>query len=113
MACLEEILRAFKAGEKDVAEGWGEEKEQVQAHAVLRPARPRPQLQGHPRGQRGRDRRPRARGRAGPPRLVTAGVAILVAASGGKLMLLVGAAIAGLAFGMLVNAFLMGRNKRK
>jgi uncharacterized protein len=26
MACLEEILRAFKAGEKDVAEGWGEEK---------------------------------------------------------------------------------------
>ena len=22
MACLEEILRAFKAGEKDVAEGW-------------------------------------------------------------------------------------------
>lgn len=26
MACLEEILRAFKAGETDVAEGWGEEK---------------------------------------------------------------------------------------
>jgi uncharacterized protein len=26
MACLEEILRAFKAGEKSVAEGWGEEK---------------------------------------------------------------------------------------
>lgn len=26
LACLEEILRAFKAGEKDVAEGWGEEK---------------------------------------------------------------------------------------
>jgi DUF438 domain-containing protein len=26
MACLEEILRAFKAGEKDVAEGWGDEK---------------------------------------------------------------------------------------
>jgi hypothetical protein len=26
LECLEEILRAFKAGEKDVAEGWGEEK---------------------------------------------------------------------------------------
>jgi uncharacterized protein len=26
LACLEDILRAFKAGEKDVAEGWGEEK---------------------------------------------------------------------------------------
>lgn len=26
MACLEEILRAFKAGEKDMAEGWGDEK---------------------------------------------------------------------------------------
>lgn len=26
MACLEEILRAFKAGEKDVAEGWNEDK---------------------------------------------------------------------------------------
>jgi uncharacterized protein len=26
MACLEEILRAFKAGEKDVAEGWYESK---------------------------------------------------------------------------------------
>jgi uncharacterized protein len=25
MACLEEILRAFKAGEKDTAEGWHEE----------------------------------------------------------------------------------------
>lgn len=25
MACLEEILRAFKAGEQDVAEGWQEE----------------------------------------------------------------------------------------
>jgi hypothetical protein len=38
---------------------------------------------------------------------------ILVAASGGKLLLLVGAAIAGLAFGMLINSYLMGRNKRK
>ena len=26
MACLEEVLRAFKAGEKDVAEGWHEHK---------------------------------------------------------------------------------------
>jgi len=26
IACLEEILRAFKAGEKDLAEGWHEEK---------------------------------------------------------------------------------------
>ena len=26
LACLEEILRAFKTGEMDVAEGWGEEK---------------------------------------------------------------------------------------
>ena len=25
LACLEEILRAFKAGEKDVAEGWHQE----------------------------------------------------------------------------------------
>ena len=25
LACLEEILRAFKAGEKDVAEGWRQE----------------------------------------------------------------------------------------
>ena len=42
------------------------------------------------------------------------GVATLVAASaGGKLLLLVGAAIAGLAFGMLLNSFLMGRNKKK
>ena len=42
-----------------------------------------------------------------------AGVTVLVAASGGKVLLLVGAAIAGLAFGMLINSFLMGRNKRK
>ena len=26
MACLEDILREFKAGARDVAEGWGEEK---------------------------------------------------------------------------------------
>ena len=26
MACLEQILREFKAGTKDVAEGWGEDK---------------------------------------------------------------------------------------
>jgi hypothetical protein len=43
----------------------------------------------------------------------TGGVTMLVAASGGKLLLLVGAAIAGLAFGMLLNSLLMGRNKRK
>jgi hypothetical protein len=49
-----------------------------------------------------------------PPLPALAGVAtILVAASGGKVLLLVGAAIAGLAFGMLLNTFLMGRNKRK
>jgi hypothetical protein len=42
------------------------------------------------------------------------GVPTLVAAApGGKFLLLVGAAIAGLAFGMLINSFLMGRNKRK
>ena len=41
------------------------------------------------------------------------GVTVLVAASGGKFLLLVGAAIAGLAFGMLINTYLMGRNKRK
>jgi len=29
MACLEEILRAFKAGERDVAEGWQEEKSRL------------------------------------------------------------------------------------
>ena len=44
---------------------------------------------------------------------VAGGVMVLVAASGGKLLLLVGAAIAGLAFGMLLNSILMGRNKRK
>ena len=71
MECLEEILREFKAGTKDVAEGWGAARAKDEAHAVLRPARPGRRLQGHPRGERRRDRRPRARGRAGPPRLVT------------------------------------------
>jgi hypothetical protein len=38
----------------------------------------------------------------------------LVAVSGtGGVLLLVGAAIAGLAFGMILNTFFMGRNRRK
>jgi len=39
--------------------------------------------------------------------------AAVIAAGGGKLFLLVGAAIAGLAFGMLLNTILMGRRRRK
>jgi hypothetical protein len=42
------------------------------------------------------------------------GVTTLVAAAGGsKILLLVGAAIAGLACGMLINNYLMGRKRRK
>ncbi|HTX69452.1 MAG TPA: hypothetical protein VMH50_09945 [Thermoleophilia bacterium] len=39
--------------------------------------------------------------------------AVIAAGGGGKLFLLVGAAIAGLAFGMLLNTILMGRRRRK
>ena len=42
------------------------------------------------------------------------GVLALVAASStSKILLLVGAAIAGLACGMLINTYLMGRKRRK
>jgi hypothetical protein len=41
------------------------------------------------------------------------GAVPLVAATDGKLFLLLGAAIAGLAFGMLLNTLLMGRKRRK
>jgi len=44
--------------------------------------------------------------------LTTAWVLPVAAAGGGKLLLLVGAAIAGLAFGMLLNSILMGRKKK-
>ena len=44
--------------------------------------------------------------------LTTAGVLLVAAAGGGKLLLLVGAAIAGLAFGMLLSTILMGRKKK-
>ncbi len=44
----------------------------------------------------------------------TGGVlAIVAVTSGGKVLLLIGAAIAGLAFGMLLNSILMGRKRRK
>ena len=75
MVLLETILREFKAGTRDVAEGWGEEKGRFEVHALHRGARRRRRLQGHPRGQHGPVRVPRARRGAADAGLVRGGVA--------------------------------------
>ena len=71
MACLEEILREFKAGTKDVAEGWEQKGEKVKRTRYFA-------LRDHDGAYKGIlevnedvTERPRAGGRPGPPRLVT------------------------------------------
>ena len=71
MACLEEILREFKAGTKDVAEGWEQKGDKVKRTRYFALRDQRRRVQRHPRSERRRDQRPRAGGRAGSPRLVT------------------------------------------
>ena len=70
-SCLEEILREFKAGTRDVAEGWEQKGEKVKRTRYFA-------LRDHDGAYKGIlevnedvTERPRAGGRRRPPRLVT------------------------------------------
>ena len=71
LACLEEILRAFKSGEKDMAEGWHEEGDTLLVHALQGDPRQDRRVPGDPRGEPGALELRALSRRAGPAGLVT------------------------------------------